>query len=292
MHNSIAQTSTATSRLPEQSVTASLTVETMDDADTGGSILLASTQENQGDLQVVTVDQVLAKTAEQRAQLHRIEDLARQWGAAQTSTPDVAADGNLDRLAEALPAVVDRAMRETIPQKYTPELAQQMADDIMARLRRARAPRPLTAAERGASWMARWGCTPWCSIDHAETNAPEWHATAPVETDLRDHDLDTSGFDNNLPWMAARMVVASDKPQAYGRKTGVWIDYGVHTAELTPARARRALAALRGFAAELEAVVDQAEVVAADDFEGDPEIAAADKAYWDQHIRKINEAQA
>ncbi|MFG3234974.1 DUF6907 domain-containing protein [Streptomyces antibioticus] len=207
------------------------------------------------------------------------------------SQPEPTETPTLDRLTAAMPSAIDTAMREALPHRYTPELARQIADDIVRRLRKAHAPRPLTAADRGTDWMLRWNCTPWCVIDHTEKQAPEWHSTAPVETDLRDTDLDPSGFDN-LPWMAARLIVANDKPQAYGRRTEVWIDYGVHTAPLTAARARQALNALRGFAAELEAVVDAAESVAADDFEGDPEIAAADREYWDRRIKKIAEAQA
>jgi hypothetical protein len=44
-------------------------------------MLLASTEANQGDLQVVTPAQVLAKVNEQRAQLDRIEALANEYAA-------------------------------------------------------------------------------------------------------------------------------------------------------------------------------------------------------------------
>lgn len=202
---------------------------------------------------------------------------------------------NLDRLAEAMPDVVDTALRETLPHRYTPELAQKMAAEITARLRRAHAPRPLTAAQRGTEWMLRWGCPAWCVIDHRAKSEPEWHATAGVETDIRAASLDSSGYSDNgvgLPWLAAKVVVANDKPQAYGRTTEVFLDYGVHTAELSVAQARLALVEMRSFVAELEAVVDMAEAVAGDDFEGDPEIAAADREAESRRIKRITEASA
>ncbi|MFE8944530.1 DUF6907 domain-containing protein [Streptomyces sp. NPDC007856] len=72
----------APSSLPEQSITASLTVEIMNDLDNGQPALLASTHGNQGDLQVVTVAQILSQAAEARKDITRIEQLAAQYEAA------------------------------------------------------------------------------------------------------------------------------------------------------------------------------------------------------------------
>ncbi len=153
----------------------------------------------------------------------------------------------------------------------------------------------ITAAQRGAAWMLRWNCTPWCINDHTAPAAPEWHSKAPVETELRDSDIDSSGYGRNgtnLPWLAAEIIVANDQPQAYGRETEVWLSYGIHTAQLTPARAREALTAMRGFITQLEAVCDQADQIAADDFKGDPEIARLDREADDRRIQRINKAGA
>ena len=62
-----------------------------------------------------------------------------------------------------------------------------------------------------------------------------------------------------LLWLSAQVVVSNDKPQAYGRRTQVWLGYGVHLGELNPAEAREALAEMRGFVNRLEHVVKQAE---------------------------------
>lgn len=119
------------------------------------------------------------------------------------------------------------------------------------------------------------------------------HMTTPVETELRDIDSDAAwGDDSALPWLAARVVVHDDKPQAYGRTTKVWLDYGVHTGELAPAKAREALKAMREFADRYEALLDFADGVAAGDFEGDPEVARLDHEYEDRRIRAITEGRA
>ncbi|MDX3559038.1 hypothetical protein PV729_46605 [Streptomyces europaeiscabiei] len=79
--NQSLSTSTPKSTLPEQTRAAALSVDVMNDLDTGQPMLLASTEANQGDLQVVTPAQVLAKVNEQRAQLDRIEALANEYAA-------------------------------------------------------------------------------------------------------------------------------------------------------------------------------------------------------------------
>ncbi|GKQ37377.1 hypothetical protein [Streptomyces sp. A012304] len=288
------------STLPEQSVTASLTAEVMNDLETGQPTLVASTHGNQGDLQVVTPAHLLAKVVEQHKQLDRIAALARRWDAQQRKSPgdemtDRVLTASLERVIAALPSAVAEAMQSALPERYTPELAAQFVEAMTAELRQAQKPEgyPLTAAQRGAEWMLRWGCTPDCINDHNTPNAPEWHAAVRVETAMRDIDSSYSREENaQLPWLAAQVVVTNDKPQAYGRETRVWIDYGTATGELSPAEARQALDAMRGFVAELESVVVHAEESAADDFEGDPEIARLDREADDRRIRAITEARS
>ncbi|MEU3292988.1 hypothetical protein ABZ722_11570 [Streptomyces longwoodensis] len=143
----------------------------------------------------------------------------------------------------------------------------------------------ITAAQRGEEWMLRWGCTPDCTNDHDAPNAPEWHVASRIETTLRDLDADNSWAENaRVPWLGAQVVTINDKPQAYGRQTRVWIDYGTTTGELSPAQAREALEALRGFTAQFAEVVEYAERSAADDFDGDPEIARLDREAEDRRI--------
>ncbi|GKQ40317.1 hypothetical protein [Streptomyces sp. A012304] len=298
---SIAQTSTATSSLPEESVTASLTAEIMHDLDTGQPTLVASTHGNQGDLQVVTPAHLLAKVAEQHKQLDRIATLARRWDAQQRKSPgdemtDRVLTASLERVIAALPSAVTEAMQSALPGRYTPELAAQFVEAMTAELRQAQKPEdyPLTAAQRGPVWMARYGCNPECGLDHAGADGePGWHSTAPLETELRDIDDNCSAAENaTVPFLGAQVVVDNYRSQAYGRRTLVWLHYGTSTGTLTPTKAREVLTAMRGFVAEFEAVVDQAEVIAVDDFDGDPEVARLDREAEDRRIAAVSKAHA
>lgn len=210
---------------------------------------------------------------------------------APTTNPPADSDRaeQIERVIAALPDVVDQAMRTALPGEYTPELSARIAQAMTAELR---TPHPLTAAERGNDWMLRWGCIPDCINDHDEPNAPEWHTAGRIETAMRDIDSSLGNEKDAVPFLAAQVVVINDKPQAYGRETRVWLDYGTTTGELSPAEARQTLEAMREFVAQFEAVVAHAEECAADDFEGDPEIARLDHEAWSRRIRSIAEASA
>jgi CO dehydrogenase/acetyl-CoA synthase gamma subunit (corrinoid Fe-S protein) len=72
----LASTATSTSTLPEQTITASLTAEIMNDLENGQPTLLASTEANLGDLAEVSPTTLMCKVREARAQLDQIEQLA------------------------------------------------------------------------------------------------------------------------------------------------------------------------------------------------------------------------
>ncbi|MFJ4623073.1 hypothetical protein [Streptomyces sp. NPDC088812] len=186
---------------------------------------------------------------------------------------------NPDNISDAIRGAVAAAMQKALPQHYTPEFAANFANTMIAELSQANT-RPLTAAERGTEWMLRWGCPGFCVVEHGHPQALDSHSTAPVETSLRTADLECSGYSDgtdNLPWLTAQTVVTNDQPQAFGRETSVWLGYGLHLAEISPAKARKALNDLRTFTVQLADVIEFAERVAADDFDGDPEIARLDE---------------
>ncbi|MFF5004104.1 hypothetical protein ACFY3G_14815 [Streptomyces phaeochromogenes] len=117
--------------------------------------------------------------------------------------------------------------------------------------------------------------------------------TAAVETALRNIDADCTAAENaETPFLGAEVVVSDDRAQAYGRRTKVWLQYGLTIGELPPAKAREVLAAIKGFIPQLEAVVALAEEIGAGDFEGDPEIARLDQAAERRRTRAIDEARA
>lgn len=70
---------TAKAPTNDKSITASLTVETMTDLDTGQPTLVTSTEGNHGDLQMVTVTQALAKVTALREQADRQEALINEY---------------------------------------------------------------------------------------------------------------------------------------------------------------------------------------------------------------------
>ncbi|MER7574931.1 hypothetical protein [Streptomyces sp. NPDC126514] len=186
---------------------------------------------------------------------------------------------NREQLCAALPSAIDEAMQAALPERYTPDLAAEFAQQMIAELRQD-PDRKQTATQRGPEWMNKWGCPGFCVEEHGKPGALECHSTLPVETTLKAAEIDSSGYSegsDGLPWMSAQVVVNDEQAQAYGRETRVWLGYGVHLAEISPAEARRALDALRAFTVRLSAVVDFAEQVAADDFAGNPEIARLDR---------------
>ncbi|MER6331830.1 hypothetical protein ABT298_21350 [Streptomyces sp. NPDC001034] len=199
---------------------------------------------------------------------------------------------DVSKVIAALPQVVDTAMRKALPDQYTPETAAQVAADAIARVRSWQQ-HPLTAAQRGPAWIARYGCNPECQLDHAGADGePGWHSTAPIETEHRSIDDNHSTAENQmLPLLGAQIVVDNERSQAYGRHTYVWLHLGTTTGTLTAAQAREALTAIRGFAAEFEAVVDLAEAIAAADFDGDPEIARLDREAENARIRAVTEGR-
>ncbi|WP_371669998.1 hypothetical protein OG985_21585 [Streptomyces sp. NBC_00289] len=182
-------------------------------------------------------------------------------------------DASTDRVTAALPHAVAQAMQTAVPHLYTAERAAEFAEAMITELRK-----PQTLTPEQSTLVMDEGLGGW--------------RTTRVETDLRDIDDQRTPAENGeTPFLAAEVVVSDYRSRAYGRKTEVWVSYGLTTGSVTPAKAREVLAAMRGFASQLEAVVDLADEIAEDDFEGDPEIAAADRAAEDLRIKRITEAR-
>ncbi|MFG2311167.1 hypothetical protein ACGFS9_21230 [Streptomyces sp. NPDC048566] len=138
------------------------------------------------------------------------------------------------------------------------------------------------ARERTEALLA----TPHVTLVH-DYGLGAWRTT-PIETDTREI---TDGPTEDIPWLAAEIVVTDFRSQAHGRHTRLWLHNNRHTAQLTVDQARARLAEARGFLDQFEALLDHAETVAAGDFEGDPEIAAADREAEDRRIKAIGEAR-
>lgn len=109
----------------------------------------------------------------------------------------------------------------------------------------------LTAAERGPEWMATYGCTPWCAMDHSEPgDTADWHQAAPaIIPPIEDahHDGDTE------PFLAAHVTTSNAIPDVYGIHTELWIWTGGDSYELDEEQTDRLIANVEAFLPQLRA---------------------------------------
>ncbi|MET9830106.1 hypothetical protein ABZ078_12480 [Streptomyces sp. NPDC006385] len=213
----------------------------------------------------------------------RIRDLAQVARSSRGGTPAQRPTAEPDmpsfaKVIGALPAAVAESMEKTLPEQYTPEYAATLATTMIAELIQGRR---VAAAKRSLT-PAQQTLTP-------DDGLGGW-MTAPVETAHRDIDDNALPAENEqIPFLAAKAVVLGYRSQAYGRRTQVCLDYGGSCGSLTPPQAREVLAAMRAFTDQFEAVIEIAAESAAGDFEGDPEIAAADEEAEKRRTRRISE---
>ncbi|MGW8746510.1 hypothetical protein [Streptomyces sp. NPDC055794] len=206
----------------------------------------------------------------------------------QDQRPTAAARLDLNRVIEAMPEAVTLAMQTVLPDKYTPELATQIAQDAIASLRRRAL---LTEAETTLTYEEGFGS----------------YRTAPVETAMRNVDSVFSDAENaQTPLFAAQVVVMdwqNRRPvkvdgkfvpggQVDGRFTEMRVSHGTSTGEMSPSEAREIVPVLRGFADRLEALCDRADEIAADDFELDAEESERKREALDRRVKAIDEASA
>ncbi|MGW4033106.1 DUF6907 domain-containing protein [Streptomyces sp. NPDC004838] len=133
----------------------------------------------------------------------------------------------------------------------------------------------VTAADRGPKWMTRYGCPPWCAMDHqAENGETGWHRGPRAEAWAPRPYADAMPGDAAAMPLSATMVHHNEGPEIFGTKTEIWVDTDVQTLELTPAEGRAFAASLRRFAGMLDALSDQAEEFGKDDRPENPEAVA------------------
>lgn len=118
----------------------------------------------------------------------------------------------LDRLAAALPAIVDRAMQDTIPAKYTPELAAAIAEDVIARL---------TAASPNNTPCPDG--IPWCDGDPANHTDTDDHRHTGPEHNLSGSYVQGGGWTDSL--MGFQLAQWPDgQPHIVFQGSGAWPD--------------------------------------------------------------------
>ncbi|MFJ9217883.1 hypothetical protein ACIRJL_17225 [Streptomyces sp. NPDC102383] len=190
---------------------------------------------------------------------------------ARTRTPGLAGIAAL--VPTAVAALAERAREH--PEPINPGFAAEFPD--VARVLAEQDGRPLptflTEAERTL--------TPDDGLGAQRTTA--------IETEAREI---TDGPAEDVPWLAAEIVVTDYRSQAYGRHTQLWLHNNRDTAELNVVQARAQVREARAFLDRFEALIDHAETVAAGDYDGDPEVAAADREAEDRRIKAITESRA
>lgn len=157
----------------------------------------------------------------------------------------------LDALADAYDA-----LREADDPNYVGEAVQPGAAALALQLADL-----ITAEVRGPAWMAEYGCTPFCVMDHTERdNNPGWHQGPTIAVPLpgplcaaRMPGQDTSDPDDE-PLFAARVNTTNDEAEAFGVTTTLWVDVPGDTMELTLAQTDRFIAGLESFLPQLRAL--------------------------------------
>jgi hypothetical protein len=149
----------------------------------------------------------------------------------------------------------------------------------------------ITAADRGPGWMAEYGCTPHCVMDHTQPeNNPGWHmgaeATCPAPTRL---DSYIPG-ETNQPLMDAKVVTVNDTPEIFGITTTLWVGIAGDSMELTVPETDRFISALENFLPQLRALREQLAEVAKGDVPRNERAVALWHAEQDARARREAEA--
>ncbi|MGW1799150.1 DUF6907 domain-containing protein [Streptomyces sp. NPDC001984] len=191
-----------------------------------------------------------------------------------TSRPAIAAAA-LDRSGKVPHLVAEDAAEQTR------QRAEQLADAGA----REHTDGPLAVAQRGADWIAKYNCTPWCVMDHAgEDGEPGWHSGPTAE-------VTAPGDDERPPILSARVVTCNDAPEAFGVQTKIWFEVGDVVLELDAAQGHELTAAIKAFLPQFEEQCDRVAEAAVDDRPGDPEAQARYMAEVDARIKAVDTAR-
>lgn len=95
-------------------------------------------------------------------------------------------------------------------------------------------PQETTAAERGPEWMAEYGCTPNCVMDHSQReNNPGWHKGPQVDMPAPARLDGLCSDDPDEPLIEACVATSNDLPEIFGVSTKLWVTVAGDTMELS-----------------------------------------------------------
>ncbi|MEU0716805.1 hypothetical protein ABZ498_06440 [Streptomyces lavendulocolor] len=135
----------------------------------------------------------------------------------------------------------------------------------------------LTAAHRGPEWTARYGCTPWCVLDHAGADGtPGWHQGPRATVLAPTRYADSAPGDGPGLVLAARVTTVNQDADVFGIESQLWVEIDSMVLELDVAEADVLISRLEEFLPKLRVLRDQL----AEASEGDRPADEAAEAAW------------
>jgi hypothetical protein len=135
----------------------------------------------------------------------------------------------------------------------------------------------VTAGQRDPGWMAAYGCTPNCVMDHAQPDSnPGWHQGAAAVLPAPGRLGTNLPGEDDEPLFDARVTTVNQDSHIFGVRTSLWVDLVGDTMELDLAEVDGFIAGLEAFLPRLRALRAELAEVARGDL---PENAEA-RARW------------
>jgi hypothetical protein len=180
-------------------------------------------------------------------------------------SPAELGQGIAARMAAELPSLAAKISGSELAEVVTQAITQ---TDIL--------PGPFAATDRGAEWMARYGCPAWCVMDHAGTDGePGWHQGHRAEAVAPTPFCDTFPRDDSAVVLAARVTQVNQDPEIFGIETRIWVDVDTETLELDVAQTDVFIARLEAFLPQLRTLRTQLAEASKDDVPENTEAKAA-----------------
>jgi hypothetical protein len=125
----------------------------------------------------------------------------------------------------------------------------------------ARPPAPasvvLTAADRGPAWITKYGCTPWCVMDHAGKDGdPGWHQGPEEKVINPVPGCQAEPGEGPDELISVRVTTVDSDPEILGIESTLWVYYGGDTLELDVEQARQLHSSMATFLPRLAAAIE------------------------------------
>lgn len=113
-------------------------------------------------------------------------------------------------------------------------------------------PPAITAAERGPEWMATYGCTPNCTMDHPGADGqPGWHGGTKVAVSMTGELNDSERDNQPEDLLTARVVTVNDSAEIFGIESTLWVQIIGESMELSLPQVDHLIGSLETFLPQL-----------------------------------------